>query len=88
MTVLGMDAHKLYATVFEGDEESYEVWKNHLPEERIVKCGRDLNFWDMGVGPCGPCTEIYFDKGEIYDPKFLGVELLSKGLDNDRFLEI
>ncbi|GCE63289.1 alanine--tRNA ligase [Candidatus Mycoplasma haematohominis] len=84
-----IDPSKLYVTVFEKDEDAYEVWKSIFgSEERIVKCGKDTNFWDMGVGPCGPCTEIYYDKGEEYDLNKKGLDLLRYDIENNRYLEI
>lgn len=66
--VLNMPEDKLWATVYEEDNEAYDIWKNNikLPEERIVRLGKDDNFWEIGTGPCGPCSEIYFDRGEKY----------------------
>ena len=66
--VLKMPEDKLWATVYEEDNEAYDIWKNNigLPEERIVRLGKDDNFWEIGTGPCGPCSEIYFDRGEKY----------------------
>lgn len=84
-----LDPSRLYVTVFERDKEAYEIWKDIFKdEERIVKRGKDTNFWDMGVGPCGPCTEIYYDKGEEYDPEKIGLDLLRNDIENDRYLEI
>lgn len=66
--VLKMPEDKLWATVYEEDQEAYDIWKNKigLPSERIVRLGKDDNFWEIGTGPCGPCSEIYFDRGEKY----------------------
>jgi alanyl-tRNA synthetase len=66
--VLNMPVDRLWATVYEEDNEAYEIWKNivGMPEERIVRLGKDDNFWEIGTGPCGPCSEIYFDRGEKY----------------------
>ncbi len=68
--VLGLDENRLYASIFEGspneglerDEEAFEIWKRHLPEDRIINGNKDDNFWEMGdTGPCGPCSEIHID---------------------------
>lgn len=66
--VLKMPTDKLWATVYEDDDDAYNIWKNviGLPEERIVRLGKDDNFWEIGTGPCGPCSEIYYDRGEQY----------------------
>lgn len=66
--VLKMPVDKLWATVYEDDDQAYDIWKNEIgmPEERIVRLGKDDNFWQHGLGPCGPCSEIYFDRGEKY----------------------
>ncbi|MBO7084691.1 hypothetical protein J6W32_01835 [bacterium] len=59
-----------------------------MPENHIFKEGRDRNFWDVGNGPCGPCTEIYYDRGEKYDFDHLGIKLLEDDIENDRYVEI
>lgn len=66
--VLKLPEDKIWATIYENDEQAYEIWKNviKMPEERIVRLGKDDNFWEIGTGPCGPCSEIYFDRGEEY----------------------
>ena len=84
--VLKMPQDKLWASVYEEDMEAYDIWKNiiGLPEERIVRLGKDDNFWEIGTGPCGPCSEIYFDRGEKYgcdNPD------CKPGCDCDRYVE-
>lgn len=66
--VLKMPIDKLWVTVYEDDDEAVEIWKEvaNFPEERIVRLGKDDNFWEIGTGPCGPCSEIYYDRGEKY----------------------
>lgn len=66
--VLQMPQDNLWASVYEGDDEAYDIWKDKIgiPEERIVRLGKEDNFWEIGVGPCGPCSEIYFDRGEAF----------------------
>jgi alanyl-tRNA synthetase len=65
--IFGFDPEFLWATVFEKDDEAFELWKAYLPDHRIVRMGEKDNFWAMGdTGPCGPCSELYFDKGERY----------------------
>ena len=86
---LEMPKSKLYITVFKDDEEAYNKWvKLGISKKNIIKCGKDRNFWDIGSGPCGPCTEIYFDRGSKYDPKKKGIELFEKDIENDRYVEI
>lgn len=80
---------KLYFTVFEDDKDAYNTWIDcGIDPSHIAKCNRDRNFWDVGSGPCGPCTEIYYDRGEKYDPKHIGEELFFKDIENDRYVEI
>ncbi|OPL08462.1 MAG: alanine--tRNA ligase [delta proteobacterium ML8_F1] len=84
--VLEIPEEKLWATVYYEDDEAYEIWKNNIgiPEERIVRLGKEDNFWEIGVGPCGPCSEIYYDRGEDYscgDPEH------KPGCECDQFLE-
>ncbi|WP_101772771.1 alanine--tRNA ligase [Peptostreptococcus faecalis] len=83
---LNMPEEKLWVTVYESDDEAYDIWKNIVgfPEERIVRLGKEDNFWEIGLGPCGPCSEIYFDKGESYG---CGCEDCKPGCDCDRYLE-
>ncbi|MDD6042777.1 MAG: alanine--tRNA ligase, partial [Eubacteriaceae bacterium] len=82
---LKMPKEKIWATVYEDDDEAVEIWKKiGLPEERIVRLGKDDNFWEIGLGPCGPCSEIYFDRGEEYG---CGSPNCKPGCDCDRYLE-
>lgn len=79
----------LYFTVFEEDQLAYDTWvKLGVNPNRILKCGRDRNFWDVGSGPCGPCTEIHYDRGPKYDPKGIGEKLFFEDIENDRYVEI
>ena len=66
--VVEIPVDRLWVSVYEEDDEAYGIWKNEIgfPEERIVRLGKDDNFWEIGTGPCGPCSEIYFDRGEEY----------------------
>ena len=76
---------KVWATVYEDDDEAVEIWKKlGMPEERIVRLGKDDNFWEIGLGPCGPCSEIYFDRGPEYG---CGKPDCKPGCDCDRYLE-
>lgn len=87
---LNLDANLLYVTVFNEDEETYQLWLNtiKLPATHIIKGTRTTNFWDMGQGPCGPNTEIYYDRGQKYDPNNMGLKLLETDMENDRYIEI
>ncbi len=82
---LKMPTDKLWATVYENDDEAVEIWKEiGMPEERIVRLGKDDNFWEIGLGPCGPCSEIYFDRGAEYG---CGKPDCKPGCDCDRYIE-
>ena len=83
---LGIPAEKVWATVFEDDDEAYNIWKDEIgmPEEKIVRLGKDDNFWEIGTGPCGPCSEIYFDRGPEYG---CGKPDCKPGCDCDRYME-
>lgn len=85
---LNIPSEKLYASVYKLDDEAYEIWKNDrgLPPERIIRLGAADNFWQMGeTGPCGPCSEIYFDRGAQAG---CGLGSCAPGCCCDRFLEI
>ncbi len=82
---LEIDPDRLWATIYTEDDESAEIWKEiGLPEERIVRLGKDDNFWEIGLGPCGPCSEIYYDRGEEYG---CGKPDCKPGCDCDRYME-
>ncbi|MCZ6167322.1 alanine--tRNA ligase [Campylobacter ureolyticus] len=83
--VLKLPKDRLYVTIHESDDEAYEIWQTHIDKERIYKFGDKDNFWAMGeTGPCGPCSEIFYDQG---NEKFHSDEDYMGG-DGDRFLEI
>lgn len=87
MNVLEMEEDKLYMTYFGDDEETKQIWlDNGIKESHLIKGTRDTNFWDVGAGPCGPCTEIFYDRGPKYDKR--GLELLKEDIENDRYIEI
>ena len=77
----------LWPSVYEQDDEAYSIWKDKIgvPEEHIVKLGKADNFWEHGSGPCGPCSEIYFDRGLKWG---CGSPDCKPGCDCDRFMEI
>lgn len=84
--VLKMPKDRLWATIYKDDEEAYDIWtkKIGLPAERVVRLGKEDNFWEHGSGPCGPCSEIYFDRG----PEFgCGSPDCKPGCDCDRYME-
>jgi len=83
---LEMDPNLLWGTVYEEDDEAYAIWRDviKLPEERLVRLGKKDNFWEIGTGPCGPCSEIYFDRGPAYG---CGAPDCKPGCDCDRYLE-
>ncbi|MCR4600628.1 MAG: alanine--tRNA ligase [Clostridia bacterium] len=83
---LKLPKERVWATVYETDDEAFNIWKNviGMPEERIVRLGKDDNFWEIGVGPCGPCSEIYFDRGPEYG---CGKPDCKPGCDCDRYIE-
>ncbi len=83
---LELPEDRIWATVYLDDDEAYNIWKDKIgiPEEHIVRLGKDDNFWEIGIGPCGPCSEIYFDRGEEYG---CGKPDCKPGCDCDRYLE-
>ncbi|MHB1042417.1 MAG: alanine--tRNA ligase [Eubacteriales bacterium] len=84
---LKLDPEKLWITIYMDDDEAFEIWHRvvGVPAERIVRLGKDTNFWEIGVGPCGPCSEIYVDLGA---ERGCGLPECAVGCDCDRFLEI
>ncbi|KAA5807588.1 alanine--tRNA ligase [Thermoanaerobacterium thermosaccharolyticum] len=84
--VLELPEDRLWVTIYENDDEAYDIWNKvvGLPPERIVRMGKEDNFWEIGTGPCGPCSEIYFDRGE---EKGCGKPTCGVGCDCDRFIE-
>ena len=84
LNIFEFDPKQLWATVFYEDEESFELWKKYLPEKQIIRMGEKDNFWAMGdTGPCGPCSELYFDRGAAYSHARNPAE----DVDGERFLE-
>ena len=84
--VLKMPTDKLWISIYEDDDEAFDIWtqKVGIPPERIVRLGKEDNFWEHGSGPCGPCSEIYFDRGEEH---VCGSPDCKVGCDCDRFME-
>ncbi len=85
---IGFDPNRISVTVYAEDEEAFKLWneKVGLPAERIIKLGDD-NFWDIGEGPCGPCSEIFYDRGEAYGSDLSDPEMYPGG-ENERWLEV
>ncbi len=82
---LALDPKKLHITVHYSDNETYQIWQKYIPKDRIQKLGDEGNFWRMGnTGPCGPCTEIFYDHGEHLSGRIDSIE----GPTGDRFIEI
>ncbi len=84
--VLEMPVDKLWATIYEDDDEAYDIWVNEIGMDpsRIVRLGKEDNFWEHGPGPCGPCSEIHFDRGPEYG---CGKPDCKPGCDCDRYME-
>ena len=83
----GMDKNRLYVTVYPDDNDAYNLWKNlGIDESHIIKL--DGNYWEIGEGPSGPDSEIFYDRGEAYDKDKLGIKLLEEEIENDRYIEI
>ena len=85
--VVGLDPDRLYPSVYEDDDEAFELWNKQqgIPAERIFRFGKEDNFWEHGSGPCGPCSEIYYDRGEKYG---CGKQGCTVGCDCDRYMEV
>ncbi len=85
--VVGLDADRLYPSVYLEDDEAFDIWNKEMgiPAERIFKFGKEDNFWEHGAGPCGPCSEIYYDRGEKYG---CGKPDCTVGCECDRYIEI
>ncbi|MEO2240383.1 alanine--tRNA ligase [Dorea sp. YH-dor226] len=85
--VVGLDPDRLYPSVYEDDDEAWEIWNKEIgiPEERIFRFGKEDNFWEHGSGPCGPCSEVYYDRGEKYG---CGSPDCTVGCECDRYMEI
>ena len=83
---LAIPKEKIWATVYKDDDEAFAIWRDEigLPEERIVRLGKEDNFWEIGTGPCGPCSEIYYDRGPEYG---CGKPDCKPGCDCDRYME-
>ena len=85
--VVGLDENRLYSSIYENDDEAFEIWNKEVgvSAERIFRFGKEDNFWEHGSGPCGPCSEIYYDRGEKYG---CGKPDCTVGCDCDRYMEV
>ena len=84
---VGLEADRLYPSVYESDDEAWNIWHDEIgiPAEKIFRFGKEDNFWEHGSGPCGPCSEIYYDRGEKYG---CGKPDCTVGCDCDRYMEV
>lgn len=85
--VVGLDANRLYPSVYLDDDEAFDIWNKEIgiPAQNIFRFGKADNFWEHGAGPCGPCSEIYYDRGEKYG---CGKPDCTVGCDCDRYIEV
>ena len=85
--VVGLDPDRLYPSIYQDDDEAFEIWNKEIgiPAERIFRFGKEDNFWEHGAGPCGPCSEVYYDRGEKYG---CGQPGCTVGCECDRYMEI
>ena len=85
--VVGLDENRLYPSIYENDEEAFEIWNKEIgvSADRIFRFGKSDNFWEHGSGPCGPCSEVYYDRGEKYG---CGKPGCTVGCDCDRYMEV
>jgi len=89
--VLEIPPERLWVTIYEQDDEAGDIWANEVgvPRERIIKLGKADNFWEHGSGPCGPCSEIHYDRGEKYGHfDHIGQDNFEEVGDCDRIIEI
>ena len=84
---VGLDPNRLYPSIYVDDDEAFDIWNKEIgiPADRIFRFGKEDNFWEHGEGPCGPCSEIYYDRGEKYG---CGKPGCTVGCDCDRFIEV
>ena len=85
--VVGLEEDRLYPSIYQDDDEAFEIWNKEIgiPADRIFRFGKADNFWEHGAGPCGPCSEVYYDRGEKYG---CGKPDCTVGCECDRFIEI
>ena len=85
---IGMDKDKLYVTVYTDDEDAYNIWTKECGVDPSHMWKTDDNFWEIGEGPGGPDSEIFYDRGEKYDPDHIGIKLFHDDMENDRYVEV
>ena len=85
--VVGLDENRLFPSIYENDEEAFEIWNKDIgiPADHIFRFGKKDNFWEHGSGPCGPCSEVYYDRGEKYG---CGEPGCTVGCECDRYMEV
>ncbi len=85
--VVGLEPNRLYPSIYTDDDQAFEIWNKEIgiPEDRIFRFGKEDNFWEHGSGPCGPCSEVYYDRGEKYG---CGKPGCTVGCDCDRYMEV
>jgi len=85
--VVGLEENRLYPSIYLDDDEAFEIWNKEVgvPAQKIFRFGKEDNFWEHGAGPCGPCSEIYYDRGERYG---CGKPTCTVGCDCDRYVEV
>ena len=84
---VGLEKDRLYPSVYQEDDEAFHIWRDEvgIPEDRIYRMGKEDNFWEHGSGPCGPCSEVYYDRGEEFG---CGSPDCKPGCDCDRYMEV
>ena len=84
---VGLEPDRLYPSIYQDDDEAFDIWNKEIgiPAERIFRFGKEDNFWEHGAGPCGPCSEVYYDRGEKYG---CGKPDCTVGCDCDRYMEV
>ncbi len=85
---IGFDPKRLYVTIYPDDTEAYRIWTEEIGFDPTHILKSPDNYWQIGEGPCGPDSEIYYDRGEKYDPKHLGEKAFFEELENDRYIEV
>ena len=85
---IGFDKEKMYVTIYEDDDEAYDIWTKKCKVDPSHILRTKGNYWEIGEGPCGPDSEIFYDRGEKYDPEGLGERLFFEEMDNDRYIEV